>query len=172
MVFVILLIISFVTRKRGKKGLSACIFSLAIIIWFGPFLLKRQIFGTWNAISFLGDAPVTRIVLRPSVPNWEVNLTGHDFSIVDKPQIDSLIHLLQKVEVYFPGHPMRIWETRMIITTAQKDSLEIKIRSTKNNGTDIYTGRNEWRKDSLGSYLEEITSYDHPVYADTATVKY
>ncbi len=55
----------------------------------------------------------------------------------------------------------------MIIISADRDSFQIEIHKTENNGTDIYTLTNEWRKDPIGDYLEKITSFSNPVYGDT-----
>ena len=170
--FVLLLITFSIVKKKRNKKLNATLWALMIIIFLGQMFLPRQLFGKWNSISKLNGKNITAILLQPSKPNWEVNLTGKDFVISDKNQIDTLINLLQKVELYSPGHPLRIWETKMIVISSQKDSFDIEIRQTKNNGTVIHTSTNEWRKDAVGDYLAKIISYRKPVYSDTATTKF
>jgi hypothetical protein len=109
--------------------------------------------------------------LRPSEPNWKVNFVGKDFFLFERKQIDTIVHLLQKVEIYSQSHPIRIWETKMIIYSSNQDSFEIEINQTENNGTVIYTPTNEWRKDEIGNYLKRLTYYKKPVYSDTSTTK-
>lgn len=58
---------------------------------------------------------ISEIHLQPSLPDWKVNLVGRDFVISSKPQIDAITQLLRNANVYFPNHPMRIWETKMIL---------------------------------------------------------
>ena len=165
-----LLITSSIVRKWKNKKLNITLGVLMVLIFIGQFL-PRQLWGKWNSISKLEGKNISKIVLRPSEPDWKVNLTGTDFPISNQKQIDTIIDLLQNVEVYFPGHPSRIWETKMIFVSLQNDSLEINIHQTENNGTVIYTPSNEWRKDAIGPYLEKIISYSKPVYSDTSTTK-
>ena len=165
-----LLVTSAIVRKWNNKKLNVTLGVLMVLIFIGQFL-PRQLWGKWNAISKLDAKNISKILLRPSEPDWKVNLTGKDFILSNQKQIDTIINLLQNVEVYFPGHPSRIWETKMIFVSLQKDTFEIKIHQTENNGTVIYTPSNEWRKDAIGPYLEKIISYRNPVYSDTSTTK-
>jgi len=169
--FVVLLITLSIVRSKRSRKLNATLFALLIVISLGPIFLPRQLWGKWNSISNLDNKIITEIILRPSTPDWEVNLVDKDTSIHDNKQIDSLIYLLQNTEVYLPAHPARIWETKMIIISSAKDSLEVQINRTNNNGTIVYTKTNGWRKDAIGSYLEKITNYRKPVYGDTVTTK-
>jgi hypothetical protein len=169
--FVVLLICYSIVRKRQNKKLNAVLWILMILIFIGQVFLPRQLFGKWNSISNLRNKKIVEIILRPSEPHWEVNLVSKDFLISDTNHIDTLIQMLQKAEVYFPTHPSRIWETKMIIISADRDSLQIKIHQTQNNGTDIYTPTNEWRKDPIGNYLEKVTCFSKPVYGDTTSTK-
>jgi hypothetical protein len=155
-----------------NKKLKTIIICLAILVFITPILLPRQLFGKWNAISKLDEKNITGILLKPSEPNWNVNLVSHSFLISDKDEIHTLVRLLQKSEVYFPSHPARIWETKMIFIDAKRDSFEVRIEQTENNGTAIYTTTNHWRKDPLGHYLESITSYKKPACSDMATIRY
>ncbi len=166
-----LLIAFAIAKKKGNKNLNSILFSLLLIIFFGQMLLPRQIFGKWNLISKLNGKIISKIILRPSEPNWQVNLVDKDFFIFERNQIDTLTYLLQKVEIYSASHPMRIWETKMVIFSAANDSLEIQINQTENTGTNIYTPTNEWRKDAIGNYLERLTYFKKPVYSDTSTTK-
>ena len=170
--FGILLITFSIVRKKRNKKLNTTLWILMIFIFVGQTFLPRQLFGNWNSISKLDGKKITEILLQPSEPNWEVNLVGKDFLIFNKKQIDTITGMLQKAEVYFPGHPSRIWETKMVVITSDEDSFKIEIHQTENNGTDIYAPTNEWRKDPIGNYLEKITSYRKPVYSDTSTTKF
>ena len=171
LLFGLLLITFSIVRKKGNKRLNVTLWALMLLILFGQIILPRQLFGKWNSISKIDNKNITEILLQPSEPNWEVNLASKNFIITNKNQIDTIINLLQNVEAYFPGHPSRIWETKMIFVSLQKDSFGIKIHQTENNGTVIYTPSNEWRKDKMGPYLEKIISYRKPVYSDTSTTK-
>lgn len=141
--------------------------ALAVIIFFLPFL-PIQFFGRWNSIAKLNGQVISSIQLQPSLPDYKANLTGKDFIILNKKQIDTIVQLLRKTNMYFPSHPMRVWETKMIITTATKDALELSIHQTTDDGTVIYTPTNNWRQDDIGSYLEKLTKYSEPVYGDSA----
>ena len=171
LLFVVLLITFSIVKKRKNKRLNVILWASMLIILAGQIFLPRQLFGKWNSISKIGNKNITEILLQPSEPNWEVNLTGKDFVIYNKKQIDTIINFLQNAEVFFPEHPSRIWETKMIFVSLQKDTFEIKIHQTENNGTVIYSPSNEWRKDAIGTYLEKIISYRKPVYSDTSTTK-
>jgi hypothetical protein len=172
LLFCVLLITFSIVRKKRNKRLNAILWALIIIVFIGQTFFPRQLFGKWNSISKLNGKKITEILLQPSEPNWEVNLAGKDFIISNKKQIDTIINLLQNVEVYFPGHPSRIWESKMIFISSQKDSFEIKIHQTENNGTVIYTSTNEWRKDAIGDYLAKLISYRKPAYSDTSTTRF
>ena len=161
-----------IVRKRRNKRLNVTLWALMLLILFAQTFLPRQLFGKWNSILKFEDKNIIEIHLQPSEPNWEVNLVGKDFFILNKKQIDTLIDLLKNVEVYFPGHPSRIWETKMVFISSQKDSFEIKIHQTQNNGTVIYTPTNEWRKDAIGDYLAKLILYKKPVYSDTSTSRF
>jgi len=172
-VFLLLFIAIWIIRtsagKYVSKKVKMALTVLAIFFLVVPFL-PRLFFGKWNAISNLDNKEILEIRLQPTEPSWKVNLVGRDQIISDKPQIDTIIQLLRKVDVYFPSHPIRVWGTRMILVTTTKDTFEIKINKTTNeyNGTYIETPSNEWRQDSIGRYLEKVTKYYQPVYSDTA----
>ncbi|OQP58138.1 hypothetical protein A3860_07370 [Niastella vici] len=152
--------------KNVNKKVKLALTVLAIFFLIIPFL-PRLFFGKWNAISLLNDKEISQIRLGPSLPNWKVNLVGSDLVISDKQQIDTITQLLRKVDVYFPSHPIRVWETKMFLITTTRDTVEMKINNTNNNGTSIETPSNEWRLDTLGCYLEKLTKYQQPVYSDT-----
>lgn len=164
----IVIFLSIAGKKLNKK-LNTGLVALAIIILFLPSFLPRQFFGRWNAISDLDGKVISEIRLQPSLPNWKVNLVGRDFIISDKQQIDTITQFLRKTHVFFPNHPSREWETKMIFKTTTNDRFEMQINKTDNNGTYLETPTNEWRKDEIGSYLEKVTKYHQPVYSDTAT---
>ncbi len=101
---VLLITYSFVRKKQNKK-LNAGLWILMILILIGQVYLPRQLFGKWNSISNLNDKKIIEIILRPSAPNWKVNLVGKDFLILDKNHIDTLIQLLQKTEAFSQHTP-------------------------------------------------------------------
>lgn len=171
LLFVILFITLSIVRKWRNKKLNISIIALLVLIFIGQFL-PRQLLGKWNAISNVEAKNITEIHLQPSEPNWQVNLTSKDFIISDKKQIETIINLLQSTEIYFPTHPSRIWETKMIFISAEKENFQIEINQTENNGTVIYTPTNKWRKDAIGDYLVKMVSYIKPVYSDTSTIRF
>ena len=157
--------------KRKRKIRGAFLIA-APILFLGPWYVPRQLFGKWNSISVLNGKPIAEIQLTPSNPNWKVNLVGSAFVIRNKIQIDSISKLLMRSQVYFPNHPSTIWESKMKLITSTRDTLEIEINQTTNNGSTIETPTNEWRNDDIGSYLEKITNYKLPVYSDTAVKRF
>ena len=145
--FGILLITFSIVRKKRNKKLNTTLWILMIFIFLGQTFLPRQLFGKWNSISKLDGKKITEILLQPSEPNWEVNLVGKDFLISNKKQIDTITAMLQKAEVYFPGHPSRIWETRIVFITSDKDGFKIEIHQKENNCKYIYQTTNELRSE-------------------------
>lgn len=158
-----------IAGKRLNKKVERNIMVMAILFFFLPNYLPRQIFGRWNSMSALDDKVISEIRLQPSSPDWKVNLVGGDFIISDKQQIDTITQFLKHANVYFPSHPMRIWETKMMLITTTRDTFEIEVHKTSNNGTTFETPTNRWRKDEMAAYLEQITKHREPVYSDTST---
>jgi hypothetical protein len=142
----------------------------AIMIFFLPIFLPRELFGRRNSIPELDGKVVSEIHLQPSLPNWKVNLVSRDFVISGKQQIDIITQLLRKTKSYTPSHPIRVWETNMLLLTTANDTFKINVIKTTNdyNGTYIQTTTNQWRIDEIGDYLEKLTKYRQPVYSDTA----
>eukprot|EP01035_Chromulina_nebulosa_P012521 gene12521-16685_t len=126
--------------------------------------------GKWNAIRFLNDKTVDTVFLEPSLPEWKVNLTKNKIAIIDSNQIDSIINLLKRSEMYAPNHPMQVWETKLTFHTIDS-TFKIKVTQTQNNGCVITTPTNEWRNDLLGKYLAEKTAFTAAFYSDTARVR-
>jgi hypothetical protein len=155
---IILTIGVFVIKVRNKRRLL--LFGAWVL--FIPLFLPRQWWGPQDATQMLKGKKISKIYLLPSTPDWEVNLTDSPVVISDTSIINQLLEYFRKTEVYFPGHPMRIWETKLIFITNGNDSISFDIQRTKNNGTDIYATNDEWRKDEIGPYLEKIVNYHHP----------
>jgi hypothetical protein len=158
---VILIIAVFVIKVRNKRRLL--LFSAWIL--FVPYFLPRQWWGQYDAIKMLKEKTVSKIVLTPSLPDWKVNLTESLTVISDTGQINKILDYLHKVDVYFPGHPRRIWETNLIFITTANDSISFNIQRTENNGTAIYGPGDHWRKDEMGPYLEGMVKYTEPLRA-------
>jgi hypothetical protein len=155
---IVLIIALFVIKVRNKRR---------ILLWsswilFVPLFLPRQWWGQWNAIKILEGKKISKLVFVPSTPGWEVNLTDSLTVISDTSEINELLGYLQKTEVYFPGHPIRIWETNLIVVTTANDSIHFNIQRTENNGTVIYTPNDKWRKDEVGPLIERMVNYRHP----------
>lgn len=165
-----ILVLIGIAGKRLNKKVRTGLIVLAIILFFVPVFLPRQLFGKWNSISALDGKVIAEIRLQPSLPNWKVNLVGRDFIITDKQQIDIITQLLRKTHIYTPSHPTRVWEANMIFITTASDTFTIQVNKTDNdyNGTYIKTPTNDWRIDELGDYLEKLTKYRQPVLSDTA----
>ncbi len=128
-------------------------------------------FGKQNATKGLEEKDVTNIILRPSQPEFEVNLIDSPASVFSKDQIDKILNLLSNTEIFFPNHPNREWETEIIFVTKNRDSLKLEIDKTENNGTIIYAKNNTFRKDELGTYLEKIVNFKKPVRAKNTSVE-
>ena len=155
------LIISFFVGEE-RKTFSRIMLGAGFLILFAPLLfLPTSIFGKWNAIKKLQGKEITTIVLQPSLPGWEVNLTDSTVVISGKNQIDSISNLLHNTEVYFANRYSRIWETTMFLVTKENDSLLLKIEKTENE-TDITTPGNKFKNYTLGAYLEKLTGYKAP----------
>lgn len=157
------LILSFFIKKYKKT--SIILRGVAILLIIVPLVLPKQFFGKWDAIKKLKNKDVISIILQPSQPEWDVNLSDSIINISDKGQIDYIISLLKKTDIYIPNHPDRIWETKITLVTEGKDSLALRIDKTQNNGTVIYEAENRFRKDELAEYLEKITNYTVPKFS-------
>jgi len=161
---ILFLIVFFLIRRKEKK-ISKVLFAFAIIILFAPLYLPRQILGKWDSVKTLKGKVVRSILLQPSQPEWQVNLTDSSINVFNKYEIYHIIDLLQKTEIYYPNHPTRIWETKMIFITTDGDSLTLKIEKTENNGTVIYSRDKKFRKDELAKFLEKITNFTSPHFS-------
>ncbi|HEY6901163.1 MAG TPA: hypothetical protein VI233_10990, partial [Puia sp.] len=151
---------AFIFVSRRKKRF---LFIGIVLILFVPLFLPRQVWGKWDSISMLNGKQISKVLLKPSEPGWDVNLTDSLEVIVDSNQINQLMGYLRKTELYFPNHPRRIWETKLIFVTKEKDSISFQIQKTENNGTVIYSPNNQWRKDEIAEYLERIVNFSRPV---------
>ena len=161
LVWAILLVFLFFSKARNKR-----ILILAVgLLLFAPLFLPRQLWGKWDSIKILKGKEISKILLLPSEPEWEVNLTDSIELITDSNKIKQIMDFLRKTEVYFPNHPRRIWETKLIFITTANDSIPFKIQNTDNNGTVIYSSDNQWRKDEIAKYLERLVNFRKPLRA-------
>lgn len=173
LLYIAILIACHIVDRRNKKRnikINLAFVALLVII-FSLSFTPRQIFGRWNSISRLNGKVISAIHLQPSLPDWKANLTGKDFIISDKQQIDTIVQLLRKAEVYSINHPTGVWETKMKLITTSGDTFEIQVNKSDNeyNGTYFETPSSRWRKDEMGGYLEKLTKYQQPVFSDTST---
>jgi hypothetical protein len=157
----LLLVAQSVIRKRNKQ-VSRVLFFFAIAVFIGSIFMPRWLLGKWNIVKMLEEKKVNIIVLVPSEPRYDANLTDRPISVLKKDQQGQIINLLKKTELFFPSHPMRSWETKMVFYTIDNDSLVLEVNKTINNGTLIYTKGDVYRKDDLGEYLEKITNFKEP----------
>ncbi len=157
----ILFVLFIFSKARNKRILILA----AGLILFAPLILPRQLWGKWDSIKMLRGKEISKILLRPSEPDWEVNLTDSPVLINDSNKINKIIDYLRKTEVYFPNHPRRIWETELIFITTANDSISFNIQKTDNNGTVIYSPDDQWRKDEIAEYLERIVNFSKPLRA-------
>src|SRR6201986_3931018 len=135
---IFLLVTAVFTRKR-HSGISRFLFVLTILSFLGPVLLPRRIFGKRNVVKKLEGKQVGSMVLIPSEPGYAVNLTDNIISGFSEEERGHILSLLKQVEIYFPNHPMRDWETDVLFVTKDNDSLVVRVEKTSNNGTVIYT---------------------------------
>jgi hypothetical protein len=161
LIWAILLFFFILTKARNKRILILAAGLLLLI----PLFLPRQLWGKWDSIKMLKGKKIRKILLLPSEPDWEVNLTDSPELIKVSNKINKIMDYLRKTEVYFPNHPRRIWETELIFITTGNDSIYLKIQKTDNNGTVIYTSDNQWRKDEIAEYLERIVEFSKPLRA-------
>lgn len=155
-----LMLFFFIERK--EKKISRYFFIVAIVVLFAPLYLPRKIFGKWNSLEPLGGKVIKKIILAPSQPEWNVNLTDSSVTILNKTEIDKISNLLKETEVFYPNHPLRVWETSMIFIAEDNDSLILKIEKTENNGVVIFSQNKKYRKDELAKYLENLTMFTSP----------
>ena len=137
--------------KTTKKKIQNCTFIIVLIIGTYIFITKEVLDS--KILKNLEAKSVSRIVVCPSLPGWEVNLTDSVVYIDDRMVIDSIITLLHSGKPYTPNHPTRIWEIKLIVVT-NGDSIYTKIANTSDNGTIIYTSDGKFKEDLLGKYLE------------------
>jgi hypothetical protein len=160
----IFLMILFFFSKKGSKA-SKFLIAGAIFIIFSPLYLPRQIFGRWDSVKELKNKKVKKIIIEPSKPEWEVNLTDSILAISNISQIDSIVGLLKNTNIYSPGHSGTIWETKMILIDDDNDSIFLRLAKTENQGTAIYTSDNNFRKDEIADYLERIANFTTPQFS-------
>jgi hypothetical protein len=160
----LLIIVSFFIRK-DKKRIGKFVTLLALVFLFLPFILPKRWFGEWNAIKGLKGKQIVTVIIEPSSPDWKVNLTDSSLEITNRNVIDTLSKLLSKTQAYFPNHPMRIWETSIVIVTNEHDTLKLKVSKTKNNGTVVTSPGGEFSIDNLDEYLEQLTNFKEAAYS-------
>lgn len=157
--------ILFVLFILSKARNARILFLATGLLLFAPLFLPRQLWGKWDSIKMLRGKQISKILLRPSEPDWEVNLTDTLKAINDSNKINQLMDYLRKTDAYFPNHPRRIWETELIFITTGNDSISFNIEKTDNNGTVIYSPDNQWRNDEIAEYLERIANFSKPLRA-------
>jgi hypothetical protein len=162
--FGIFLMILFFFSKKGSKN-SKFLIAGAILMIFSPLYLPRQIFGRWDSIKELKNKKVKKIIIEPSKPEWEVNLTDSILAISNISQIDYIVGLLKNTNIYSPGHSGTIWETKMILIDDDNDSIFLRLTKTENQGMAIYTSDNNFRKDEIADYLERIANFTTPQFS-------
>jgi hypothetical protein len=160
----IFLMILFFFSKKGSK-VSKFLIAGAILMIFSPLYLPKQIFGRWDSIKELKNKKVKKVIIEPSKPEWEVNLTDSILPISNIFQIDSIVGLLKNANIYTPGHSGTIWETKMILIDERNDSVFLRLIKTEKQGTAIYTSDNNFRKDEIAVYLERITNFTTPKFS-------
>jgi hypothetical protein len=157
------IVLFFVVKKKHKA--SKFLLALALLIIFCPMFLPRQFFGKWDSVKMLKNKNISKIILKPSLPEWEVNLTDSIIIVSDKNKINYILNLLKNTDVYFPGHSPTIWETKAILVIENNDSIFLKIQKSANQGTAIYESLNVFRNDELSEYLEKITNFTAPHFS-------
>lgn len=170
LVFVLLFLIALAVIKRqvSEKTFSKIV-AICILLLLLPVFLPRKMFGKWNSISSLNDKNIRKILLLPSKPNSKINLVSSTQIINNKKEIDNILTLLRRTEIYFQNRRFSVWQTKLILVTANNDSLRLEIHKKDDEETVIYTPNSEWRKDEIGIYLETITKFRGPYYGDTLT---
>ncbi len=157
-VLALILIGFFKTRNSVIRNVAIGIFLVCLAVAFIPFSWFPKI----DLLKKLEAGQTISIGLKPSEPEWNVNLTSESKSLETTDQIQQVISSLKKVRRINPRHPETIWETSLIMIDIYGDSILLEIHQTSNNGTLIYSGNNVFRNDSLGAYLERLTHYMGP----------
>jgi hypothetical protein len=160
----IFLMILFFFSKKGSK-VSKFLIAGAILMIFSPLYLPKQIFGRWDSIKELKNKKVKKVIIEPSKPEWEVNLTDSILPISNISHIESIVGLLRSTNIYTPGHSGTIWETKMILIAEDNDSIFLTLNKTENQGTAIYTSDDSFRKDEIADYLERIANFTTPQFS-------
>src|ERR1700757_39652 len=110
LIWAILFVLFILSKARNMRVL---ILATGLLL-FAPLFLPRQLWGKWDSIKMLRGKEISKILLLPSAPDWEVNLTDSPVLINDSSKINKIMDYLRKTDVYFPNHPRRIWETKLI----------------------------------------------------------
>jgi hypothetical protein len=145
-----------VTRRLISQKKFEIVLYASVSILLLLAILPRQIFGKWNSISNLNKRHVKEVLLIPSNPESNLDLIKKVEIISSRNEIDSIISLLRRTEVYYLNRYPMVWKTKMIIVTAENDSLELEILKKENDETVVNSNNEKSRKDELGEYLEKI----------------
>jgi len=164
-IFILIWVMLFITFIFINKKFKWVIFLSITLVLFLPLILPSKIWGKWDSTSALRGKEVSKILLRPSTPDWEVNLTDSPEVVSDRNKINQIVEYLKETELYFPGHPRRIWETELIFITQENDTIPFQIEKTENNGTVISSPDDRWRNDEIAGYLEDLANYHKPLRA-------
>jgi energy-coupling factor transporter transmembrane protein EcfT len=158
-----LFLIIYFLIKNKKSRLNLILPVLGILFLFAPLFLPSSFFGKWDLIKELKNKEIRSLILQPSQPAWEVNLVDSVVKIENKKDIEYLLSLLHKTEIYSPNHPIRIWEVKLIFVTGDNDSIPLKIEKVEKSETVIYSKQGSFKKKGLAEYLETIVHFYKPV---------
>jgi hypothetical protein len=157
----IFLLIALARRKKTLVWIFLIV--LIITLLFKSSILANLFGNKWNSITSIESEQIGLITISPSQPEWEVNLVDTSIIITNDIATKDILSFLQNSNLYSPSHPIRKWETNIILFTTSNDSVSVRIVRLQDGETIIYSNKGIFRNDELAPYLEKLFQFSKPV---------
>lgn len=154
----------------AKKIVPSIMIGLLIII-FGSIIYggaTTERFSEVNKRLYrVTPDSLNSILIVPSNPDWNINLTLDTIKIIDKNIIRLITNELNKANEKFPGRGLgSTWEVDLILNFKDHSKIKLKVVDTHKGICMFYTntmGNPKYKCDGLKSIFETLSNYKEPL---------
>jgi len=144
--------------------------SLMIIIFasliYGSVTTVRVSTVTKRLKTVTADS-LNQILIVPSNPDWNINLTLDTIRITDKTVINSITNQLNNPNENYPGRGIsKTWEADLILDFKNNSNIKLEVLDAQHGICVFYTntmGTPKFKCDGLKKILESISNYKKPL---------
>ncbi len=144
--------------------------SLMIIIFgsliYGSVTTERVSVVT-NRLNKVTADSLNQILIVPSNPDWNINLTLDTIRITGKTVINSITNELNKTKENYPGRGLgKTWKADMILDFKNNSNIKLEVIDAQKGICVFYTntmGSPKFKCDGLKEILESISDYKEPL---------